>query len=264
MVMHMKILNSRFHKLLTFAALLLIFSGCATVEEKNAPNPPISTIDKSNDDQAKLSASLACRATQEHNLSDLSSLIKYYQNSIYNGQQIIELENGRVKATGYPNKNVILQAQRQIYLALQQNQELFNMYKDWGGVATEPAAVTEIPDPCASIDSEIIPIINQKYKLQLTQKPAFSLSLMDPNSCQHPEFPRISIVNEESGTVRVGFLIGINGDILYSTVIKSSGYKPLDLLTLESLDKCKFKPGTFNGSAIESWAKTDYVFKIVP
>jgi protein TonB len=235
-----------------------------SAEEKKEPLIPVSTFDKPADEQAKLSASLACRATPEHNLSELSSLIKYYENSIDNGEQIIQLENGRIKANGYPDKNIILQAQRQVFLARREIQELFAFYKELGGAATEAAAVTGIPDPCAHIDSEIIPIINQKYTLQLKHKPEFSLAQMDPGSCQHPEFPRISIINEESGTVRVGFLIGVNGDILYSTVIKSSGYKPLDLLTLESLDKCKFKPGAFNGSAIESWAKTDYVFKIMP
>ena len=69
-------------------------------------------------------------------------------------------------------------------------------------------------------------------------------------------------MNEETGTVSMGFLVGVDGKVVDSKVEKSSGSKSLDKAALSALAQCKFKPGTKDGKPEQLWAKVDFVWKL--
>lgn len=86
---------------------------------------------------------------------------------------------------------------------------------------------------------------------------------LDPKApCEKPQYPRASLVNEETGTVTLAFLIGTDGSVLESKVEKSSGFKNLDKAAATALGKCKFKPGTKDGKPEQAWTKVSYVWKL--
>jgi protein TonB len=84
---------------------------------------------------------------------------------------------------------------------------------------------------------------------------------MDSKSCEPPKYPKASLMNEETGTVTMGFLVGVDGKVLDSKIESSSGSKSLDKAAMAALSLCKFKPGTKDGKAEQMWAKVDFVWK---
>lgn len=68
-------------------------------------------------------------------------------------------------------------------------------------------------------------------------------------------------MNEETGTVILGFLIGMDGKVVESKIESSSGSKSLDKIALTALSLCKFKPGTKDGKVEQMWTKVDFVWK---
>jgi len=86
--------------------------------------------------------------------------------------------------------------------------------------------------------------------------------VMDNKSCDPPKYPKAALMNEETGTVTMGFLVGTDGKVSDSRVDKSSGSKSLDKAALQALSQCKFKPGTKDGKAEQMWTKVDFVWKL--
>lgn len=86
--------------------------------------------------------------------------------------------------------------------------------------------------------------------------------VLDSKSCDPPRYPKAALINEETGTVVMGFLIGTDGKVADSKVEKSSGSKSLDRAALSALSLCKFKPGTKDGKVDAVWAKLDFVWKL--
>ncbi len=86
--------------------------------------------------------------------------------------------------------------------------------------------------------------------------------VMDSKSCDPPKYPKAALMNEETGTVSMGFLVGVDGKVVESKVEKSSGSKSLDKAALTALALCKFKPGTKDGKPEQLWAKVDFVWKL--
>ncbi|MET3109303.1 protein TonB [Oxalobacteraceae bacterium GrIS 2.11] len=87
-------------------------------------------------------------------------------------------------------------------------------------------------------------------------KPVFDLS-----TCK-PEYPRNSLRNEEQGTTRLQFLIGIDGKVADSKIDKSSSFRALDVAAKNALSQCTFKPGTVDGKPQQLWVTVDYVWKL--
>ena len=81
-------------------------------------------------------------------------------------------------------------------------------------------------------------------------------------SCQQPEYPAASRRNEETGTVTLRFLIGIDGKVAESKVETSSGYPRLDEAARRALSLCQFKAGTVDGKPETSWARLQYVWRL--
>jgi protein TonB len=86
--------------------------------------------------------------------------------------------------------------------------------------------------------------------------------VIDMKSCDSPKYPKAALMNEETGTVTMGFLISLDGKVAESKVEKSSGSKSLDKAALSALSLCKFKPGTKDGKPDQLWAKVDFVWKL--
>lgn len=86
--------------------------------------------------------------------------------------------------------------------------------------------------------------------------------VMDAKSCEPPKYPKAALMNEETGTVTLGFLVAPDGKVLESKVEKSSGSKSLDKAALGALSLCKFKPGTKDGKPDQLWARVDFVWKL--
>lgn len=87
-------------------------------------------------------------------------------------------------------------------------------------------------------------------------------AVVDSRACTKPEYPAKALRNEETGTVTLQFLIGVDGRVVESKVEKSSGSRDLDTAARNALSLCKFKPGTTNGVPEQSWTKMQYVWKL--
>lgn len=103
------------------------------------------------------------------------------------------------------------------------------------------------PAPAAATDSNA----------QQAPQPAFA----DLNGCK-PEYPKSALLNEETGIVRVRFVVGADSQLMSAAVLKSSGYKDLDKAAVAALSKCRFKAAMQDGAPIQSAFTSDYVWKI--
>ena len=92
--------------------------------------------------------------------------------------------------------------------------------------------------------------------------PVNSPAVVDFNTCAKPEYPKASQRNEETGTVVLQFLIGVDGSVKDSKIQKSSGYRTLDRAAQTALGRCRFKPGEANGVPQESWTAVQYVWTL--
>lgn len=92
--------------------------------------------------------------------------------------------------------------------------------------------------------------------------PAKTAAVINAKSCDKPEYPAASLRAEESGTVRLMFLIGPDGKVIESKVDRSSGSRRLDEAARKALALCHFKPGTVDGKPVQSWEKLEYEWKL--
>ena len=87
-------------------------------------------------------------------------------------------------------------------------------------------------------------------------------AVADFNVCAKPEWPKSSLRNEETGTVTLSFLIGVDGHVADSKIVKSSGFRDLDKAAVTGISKCKFKPGTTDGKPEQAWMQMQYVWTL--
>jgi protein TonB len=87
-------------------------------------------------------------------------------------------------------------------------------------------------------------------------------AVVDFNSCAKPEYPKASVRNEETGTVTVSFLIGVDGKMKDSKVTKSSGFRDLDKAAQTAIGKCPFKAAMVDGKPVETWHPVQYIWTL--
>lgn len=87
-------------------------------------------------------------------------------------------------------------------------------------------------------------------------------AVVDARNCSKPDYPPKAYRNGQTGTVTLQMLIGLDGKVVDAKVEKTSGYKELDAAAREGLSLCKFKPGTIDGVAQQSWTKIQYEWHI--
>ena len=85
--------------------------------------------------------------------------------------------------------------------------------------------------------------------------------IADTRACA-PTYPATAYSNGESGTVQLALLVGVEGRVVESKVLKSSGHPELDKAARRALSQCKFKfPG--NEKPVEAaWANLEFVFSL--
>ena len=82
------------------------------------------------------------------------------------------------------------------------------------------------------------------------------------NNCRKPEYPAVSRRMEETGTVILQMLVGVDGKVTESKIAQSSGHSRLDEAAREALSLCKFKPGTTDGKPEPNWAQLKYTWTL--
>jgi TonB family protein len=82
------------------------------------------------------------------------------------------------------------------------------------------------------------------------------------DSCARPAYPRSSLRNEETGAVRLEFLVDTDGKPVQIRKTRSSGHAALDNATLLSLSACSFKPLAVDGKPAAAWAIVQYVWTL--
>jgi protein TonB len=86
-------------------------------------------------------------------------------------------------------------------------------------------------------------------------------AVFDAASCK-ATYPKLSLVNEEQGTVSMRFLVSAAGKVVESKLEKSSGSKHLDKAALTAVADCKFKPGNKDGVPSQTWTTVNYVWSL--
>lgn len=82
------------------------------------------------------------------------------------------------------------------------------------------------------------------------------------NACEIPPYPKAAQRMGEEGVVALSILIGADGRVSDSRVVKSSGSKNLDRATQAGLSLCKFKPGSLDGKPVEMWVPFSYRWRL--
>ena len=113
-------------------------------------------------------------------------------------------------------------------------------------------ATTELPRPSAPA----APVV------AANPNPVRSPAVADFNTCAKPEFPKASLRNEETGTVTVSFLIGVDGRVADSKITKSSGFRDLDKAAQVAIGKCRFKPAMVDGKPEQAWQPVQYIWSL--
>jgi protein TonB len=81
-----------------------------------------------------------------------------------------------------------------------------------------------------------------------------------PEGCKAPAYPRDAMRYEIQGTVTLAFLIGLDGVVRDSKILRSSGNASLDDTARVALAKCQFKPGMEQRG--EAWVQVQYVWTL--
>ena len=86
-------------------------------------------------------------------------------------------------------------------------------------------------------------------------------SSIDTSTCSRPVYPEEDARPKNTGTVTMNFLIGPDGRVLESKLVKSSGHRSLDEAARSALVKCRFKPPlTPEGQPVQAWTAVQYVW----
>jgi periplasmic protein TonB len=80
--------------------------------------------------------------------------------------------------------------------------------------------------------------------------------------CRLPQYPKRSEEKGEEGTVVLRFLVGTDGSVQSSQLVRSSGFERLDAAAKEAFMKCKFTPGTIDGASVSSWVRQPFTWRL--
>lgn len=73
-----------------------------------------------------------------------------------------------------------------------------------------------------------------------------------PQSSQRPKYPNPAIIRNQQGKVIVRLLVDRNGKVQTTELLKTSGYRMLDMSVLRFVEQEQFVAATQNGKAIDS------------
>ena len=121
------------------------------------------------------------------------------------------------------------------------------------------AAVTNTAPPTPELPRPAPPV--QAPPAPVAAPPVRVAGINDLNSCK-PDYPRASLLAEETGVTRVEFVVGPSGELVDAKVKRSSGSRSLDRAAVAGLSRCKFNPGTQDGKPVQSTFSVEYVWKL--
>lgn len=87
-------------------------------------------------------------------------------------------------------------------------------------------------------------------------------AVADFSSCAKPVWPEEALAAKHTGAITMALLIGGDGKVVQSRIVKSSGYRELDRAALLALAKCTYKPGLLDGKPTEAWLMFRYVWSL--
>jgi D-alanyl-D-alanine endopeptidase (penicillin-binding protein 7) len=87
-------------------------------------------------------------------------------------------------------------------------------------------------------------------------------AIADFTSCRKPMYPQADIAAVHEGTVTVNFLIDTDGTVADARVLRSSGFRGLDMAAQTALRQCRFSPAIRHGQAVRSWTPVQYVWTL--
>lgn len=84
----------------------------------------------------------------------------------------------------------------------------------------------------------------------------------DFNSCAKPQYPHDDFAAGHQGTVTLGFLVGADGTVSDSKIVKSSGFVPMDEAARAAIVKCHFSPALAGDKPVAHWTRVQYVWSL--
>lgn len=78
--------------------------------------------------------------------------------------------------------------------------------------------------------------------------------------CKKPEYPEAERKAGVTGTSAIAFLIDVDGRVIDTRVVQSSGNVHLDDAARAALVVCRFYPARENGKPFRSWQTVQYVW----
>jgi TonB family protein len=88
------------------------------------------------------------------------------------------------------------------------------------------------------------------------------MAVADFNSCTKPQYPHDDFAAGHKGTVTLAFLVGADGTVSDSKVVKSSGFMPLDEAARTAILKCHFSPALAGAKPVAHWTRVQYVWSL--
>jgi TonB family protein len=80
--------------------------------------------------------------------------------------------------------------------------------------------------------------------------------------CAPPVYPQEALQARMSGVSMMAFLVGSDGTVRESRLLKSSGYAILDHAAEAALRLCRFKPTLKNGHTVAAWQPVQYAWSL--
>ena len=80
------------------------------------------------------------------------------------------------------------------------------------------------------------------------------------DTCSRPVYPDEESRQKHGGTVTLRFLIGADGKVKDSLVVRSSGHPALDEAARTGIAKCSFHPPVVDGKPVDGWIHIQYVW----
>lgn len=102
----------------------------------------------------------------------------------------------------------------------------------------------------------------KKEKKKKMKKKRVKISPRLLRGCRLPRYPSRSEEKGEEGTVVLRFLVGADGGVKRSQLVRSSGFERLDNAAKKAFARCKFRPGTVDGVAVSSWVRQPFTWRL--
>jgi len=85
---------------------------------------------------------------------------------------------------------------------------------------------------------------------------------MPGEDCAPPVYPPEAMQARMTGVSMMAFLVGSDGTVRESRLLKSSGYAILDRTAEAALRLCRFKPALKNGHTVAAWQPVQYAWSL--